>query len=379
TPSAGPAGAYGAPAPVAASQRRPGSMRLVAVVAAVAALVGGTAGVGGYALLDDDAVPSAVQVAGGNAPVSARTDGTVAAAAQVISPSTVTIQVQSPGGSGVGTGIIVDRRGHILTNQHVVASAGGSARIQVVLEDGRTATATLVGESAANDLAVIRIEGGEVDPASLTPATFAPSDTVTVGQTVVAVGAPLGLSKTVTSGVVSTLARPVRSGLSGEAVYQAVQTDAAINPGNSGGPLVDLEGRVIGINSSIASTAEQGEQAGSIGIGFAIPSDVASRIADELIADGTADDTTLGVTVGNDGSQGSDGPGAQLRSVTPGSPAEQAGLEAGDVVTAVDDVPTGTADALIAAIRFHAPATTVTITYLRDGREQTTQATLAAS
>ena len=204
------------------------------------------------------------------------------AAAAKIEPSLVTIAVQAAGSGGIGSGVVLDKDGHILTNNHVVAAATQGGTITVTFHNGSTATAKIVGTAESSDLAVIKVEGVN----DLNPATFAKSSELTVGQTVVAAGAPLGLSESVTSGIVSNTARPVRSGNNGDAVYLAVQTDAAINPGNSGGPLVDLNGAVVGINSSIASTSSgaDGGQPGNIGIGFAIPSEVASRVASDLIS-----------------------------------------------------------------------------------------------
>jgi putative serine protease PepD len=235
----------------------------------------------------------------------------------------------------------------------------------VTFGDGKTAEARVVGFSEANDLAVVKVSG----VSDLTPATFAKSSALQVGQSVVAAGAPLGLSESVTSGIVSNTARPVRSGTNDDAVYLAVQTDAAINPGNSGGPLVDLNGAVVGINSSIASTGSgsQGSQSGNIGIGFAIPSDVAVRVAAELIASGRSPNAALGVTVAGNDSAVSTSTGVSLQSVTSGGAAAEAGLQAGDVVTKVNDFETTTADGLIAATRFYAPGTEVRVTYTRDG------------
>src|SRR6185437_14025869 len=188
------------------------------------------------------------------------------------------------------------------TNDHVVDIGTGGGQIQVVLSDGRSATAKIVGRDTSDDLAVVKVSGLD----NLVAATFGKSGSLTVGQTVVAVGAPLGLSDTVTSGIVSNQARPVRAGDNDQAVFEAVQTDAAINPGNSGGPLVDLNGSVVGINAAIASDSSGGglqipgqptQQAGNIGIGFAIPSDEASRIAAELMKNGKATHAVLGVGV----------------------------------------------------------------------------------
>ena len=384
-----PGNTFGAPAvPAVSSPLRRARAAMFLASTALAAVVGAGAGVGGYALLAPAATQASAPVSAVPVAQPATLDGTVTAAAEKISPSVVTITVRSGRGGSIGSGVVLDAQGHILTNDHVVSEAGGStsptraggsaSSITVTFEDGSTAEATVVGTSPNNDLAVIRVSG--VEAGELTPATFAKSSSVVVGQAVVAVGAPLGLSETVTSGIVSATARPVRSGTSGDAVYQAVQTDAAINPGNSGGPLVDLNGQVIGINASGATLSSGSEQSGNIGLGFAIPSDVAVRVANDLIDDGTAADATLGVNLqAGDSSTDTTSEGVTLAGVTSGGPAQQAGLRAGDVVTAVDGVNTTTADGLIAAIRFHAPGTTVTVRYLRDDQPATVQVTLGSS
>ncbi len=361
----------------------------VLAAASLAAVVGAGAGVGSYAYLTDGGA------AGGGGPIAVTTvparltpvlDGTVSAAAAKIQPSVVTIAVQAGGSGDIGTGVVLDDQGHILTNDHVVSAAGagrsapgsggGAAGvITVTFHDGTTAKAKVVGTSPTNDLAVIKVDG--VD--DLVPAVFARSASLQTGQAVVAAGAPLGLSASVTSGIVSNTARPVRSGEDDDAVYLAVQTDAAINPGNSGGPLVDLNGAVVGINSSIASTGSSSgqTQSGNIGIGFAIPADVATRIAAELIADGTSANAALGVTVGGSDSAVSSASGVTLQSVTDGGAAAGAGLRAGDVVTRLNDFATTTPDGLIAATRFYAPGTRVTLTYQRaGGAPQTVEVTL---
>jgi putative serine protease PepD len=384
-----PGNLFGAPAATAvapAPRRSRAATFLVSTV--LAAVVGAGAGVGGYALLG----PAGSQA---SAPVSAvpvaqpsTLDGSITAAAQKISPSVVTITVRSGRGGSIGSGIVLDAAGHILTNDHVVSgtssstnptsTTGSAGSITVTFEDGTTAEATVVGTSPNNDLAVIKVAG--VKAGLLKTATFAESSSVLVGQSVVAVGAPLGLSETVTSGIVSATARPVRSGTSGDAVYQAVQTDAAINPGNSGGPLVNLNGQVIGINASGATLSNGSEQSGNIGLGFAIPADVAVRVANDLIADGTAADASLGVRLqAGDSTADTSSDGVALAGVVDGGAAQKAGLRAGDVVTAVDGVNTTTADGLIAAIRFHAPGSSVTIAYLRDGQSGTAQVTLGSS
>lgn len=344
----------------------------------LAALLGAGTGVGSYAALADGALNTApVSVTTTPAKQTAALDGTVEAAAAAISPSVVTITVTGASSSDIGSGVIVDTKGHVLTNQHVVEAAASGGTIAVTLADGSQASASLVGTSDTTDLAVIKIaDSAQVSVADLTPAIFAESSSLAVGQAVVAVGSPLGLNETVTSGVVSSTARPVRSGLDNNAVYQAVQTDTAINPGNSGGPLVDLNGSVVGINSSIATT---GKDSGSIGIGFAIPADVAARTATELISSGHAADASLGVSVAPDDAAGGQAAGTTVHEVTSGGAADRAGLKAGDVITGLDDVRTSTADALIAAVRFHAPGTQVTVHYQRDGRADTARVDLGTA
>jgi putative serine protease PepD len=346
--------------------------------AALAAALGAGAGVGSYAFLVNDGSGSPVTVTSGAAPQSPTLNGTVSAAAAKIEPSLVTIAVQSGSSGGIGSGVVLDKDGRILTNNHVIAGAAQGSTITVTFHNGSTATATIVGTSESNDLAVIKVDGVN----DLNPATFAKSSELTVGQTVVAAGAPLGLSESVTSGIVSNTARPVRSGNNNDAVYLAVQTDAAINPGNSGGPLVDLNGAVVGINSSIASTSSgaDGGQPGNIGIGFAIPSDVAARVASELITSGKSSNAALGVQVTGSDSEVSTELGVPLQAVTSGGAAEKAGLRAGDVVTKINDFHTTTADGLIAATRFYAPETSVTVTFIRDGGSpQTADVTLGTA
>jgi putative serine protease PepD len=387
-PTAAPTPPPAAPLLQSKGHRRPA---LAIASLALAALVGAGAGVGSYAYLDQNQAGSPINVTTQAPAQQAKVDGSIEAAAKVIEPSVVTITVQAGNGGGIGSGVVLDRQGHILTNAHVVSSGssqGGAVpgsfnqqstpQITVTFQDGRTAPATVVGTDETDDLAVIKVSG--VD--NLRPATFAKSSSINVGQSVVAVGAPLGLSQTVTSGIVSNTARPVRSGESGDAVYQAVQTDAAVNPGNSGGPLVDLNGAVVGINSSIASTAEsQGEQSGNIGIGFAIPADVAVRVSEQLIETGQSTDAKLGVTTaGTDqGDLGSTTTGVELQDVEAGGPAARAGLQAGDVVTELNGFKVTTTDGLIAAIHYYAPGTKVTVGYLRDDQQLDTEATLGSS
>jgi putative serine protease PepD len=360
--------------PIAVAPKRRRGFGLVAATAALAAVVGAGAGVGAYATLVAEREPVAAPIRVSTAPAtqSPRLDGTVQAAAAAIEPSVVTISVQGRGSSGVGSGVVVDAAGHILTNNHVVDGAAQSGGITVTFANGTTAPATIVGTSASSDLAVIKVEG----VADLVPATFGESQSLEVGQAVVAAGAPLGLTESVTSGIVSNTARPVRSGSGDGAVYLAVQTDAAINPGNSGGPLVDLNGAVVGINSSIATTGGSAGQSGSIGIGFAIPSDVAVRVAGEITANGESADSALDVTLAGSDSTDTTSTGVTLQAVTEGGAAAAAGLQAGDVITKINDFETTSSDGLIAAIRFYAPGTEVAVTYLRNGSPKTVTVTL---
>ncbi len=355
-------------------RRRVGALLAAASLAAV---IGAGAGVGSYAYLTEEQGTSPISVTTVPAADSPKLDGTIAAAAAKIEPSLVTITVLSGQSGDIGSGVVLDKSGHILTNNHVVEAAAQQGEITVTFHNGTTGKATIVGRSDTNDLAVIKVDGAT----DLTPAVFAKSDSLTVGQSVVAAGAPLGLSESVTSGIVSNTARPVRSGSNNDAVYLAVQTDAAINPGNSGGPLVDLNGNVVGINSSIASTgsSSQASQSGNIGIGFAIPADVATRVAGELIDHGSSTNAALGVTVGGADSELSTATGVPLQSVTADKAAAKAGLQTGDVVTRLDDFPTTTPDGLIAATRFYAPGTKVQVTYTRGGgAPQTVSVTLGA-
>lgn len=354
---------------------------LVAVL--IAALVGGVVGAATVAISDrnNGSVNTGLRITNDTNAPAAKTDGTVGAAASKIRASVVTINVSNGQAAGTGSGVILRADGFILTNDHVISTAASGGSIQVVLNDGRSGSASVVGRDTSDDLAVIKVAG----LSGLTAATFGRSGALTVGQTVVAVGAPLGLSDTVTSGIVSNTGRPVRSGDNDQAVFQAIQTDAAINPGNSGGPLVDLNGSVVGINAAIATDNSggglqipgQSQQSGNIGIGFAIPSDEASRIASELIANGKAYHAVLGVSVRSTSSTTS--AGVALSAVNSGGAADKAGLKVGDVIIEVNSTRVTTADSLIAAIRSHAPGESVKVTYTRNGRTSTATVTLDKS
>ena len=312
--------------------------------------------------------------------------GTPESAAAISSPSVVTVEVtgsQTVTGnfgrsasqtvSDSGSGVVLRTDGYVLTNNHVVAAAENGGSINITLADGRTLPATVVGYDDSDDLAVLK-----ASVTGLTPAILADSDQLRVGQSVLAVGAPLGLSNTVTLGIVSTLHRPVATGEAGssaQSVIDAVQTDAAINPGNSGGALVDLAGRVVGVNSAIATTASTTNgQSGNIGVGFAIPSNDARKVANQLIAHGKATHSQIGISVGDASSStdGAPGLGATIREVTAGGPAATAGLQSGDIITRLDARTVTEANGLIVAVRSHDPGSTVTVTYLRAGASRAT-------
>ena len=291
----------GIPAQVPAARRR--TWPLLAGAAAVALLAGGTGGAVGYTLAADaPASVNASPVVTGSGP-SAPADGSIAAVAAAVSPAVVNIET----GSGSGTGFVIQSDGYILTNNHV---AGDGNQLRVTFEDGTTADAELVGANPGYDLAVIK-----VDRDGLPVTTLGTSSDVKVGDTAIAIGSPLGLQGTVTSGIVSALDRPVTAGGgdTGETSFiNAIQTDAAINPGNSGGPLVDGAGRVIGVNSAIASLGQSaGSQSGSIGLGFAIPIDTAQRIANEIMDTGSSQTPVVGIQIDPQYA----GPGARVADV----------------------------------------------------------------
>ncbi|MEB3031631.1 trypsin-like peptidase domain-containing protein [[Mycobacterium] nativiensis] len=390
--------AYGQPGmPVgpAGPQKRPRSGVLVLGAVAIAAMSGVMGGVVGSALHSDHKSVAAgghtpsIQAPGVPAAVNLP-DGSVEKVAAKVVPSVVMLETDLGRQSEEGSGIILSADGMILTNNHVVAAAaakpdpagkpdGGAKappKTTVTFYDGRTASFTVVGTDPASDIAVVRVQG----VSDLTPITLGSSADLRVGQHVVAVGSPLGLEGTVTTGIVSALNRPVST--SGEAgnqntVLDAIQTDAAINPGNSGGALVNMNGDLVGINSAIATMGGDSAEAqsGSIGLGFAIPVDQAKRIADELInsPDHTASHASLGVRVTSERSLH----GAKVVEVVPGEAAAKAGLPEGATVTAFDKRPIGSADALVAAVRSKAPGDQVTLTYLdASGATKTAQVTL---
>jgi putative serine protease PepD len=303
----------------------------------------------------------------------------VAGIAERVLPTVVSIEVRSGSTGGTGSGFVLSSDGYLLTNNHVVAAAGDGGTITVTFNDGSTEQAKVIGRTVTYDLAVIK-----VDRTGLPVAELGNSDSVVVGDAAIAIGSPLGLSGTVTSGIISAVDRPVTAGEgngSDVSYIAALQTDAAINPGNSGGPLVDAGGRVIGVNSAIATLgAEVGGQTGSIGLGFSIPINQARRTAEQLIQTGKASYPIIGasldssysgdgVKIGSVGPNG--GPG-----VTPGGPADKAGIQPGDVIVAFDGHPVAGPDELIVAIRAGLPGDTVSVTLERNGSEKTVQVVL---
>ncbi|GAA4743607.1 trypsin-like peptidase domain-containing protein [Modestobacter marinus] len=375
-----PQPAYG---PQPASARRTGRWRLGVAGLVAGALIGGGAGAGVVALSDVDTVVTASGAT--TQPVvikDAEKATSTTAAAAAAAPSVVTLYVSAAAGAGSGSGVVLSEDGYVLTNNHVVSldSSTNDVTVQVRTSDGTVYDATVVGTDPSNDLAVVKLS----DAGGLTPAVFADSDAVQVGDLAVAIGAPLGLTNTVTDGIISATNRAVQAGATQDenTVIDALQTDAAINPGNSGGALVNADGEVIGINTAIASVASTGlpgqeTTSGNIGVGFAIPSNTAQRIAEQIIDTGSATHALLGVSARTAADAGSAvGQGAQVATVSEGSAAADAGLQAGDVITAVGDRPITTSTELTAAIRSAQPGDEITLTVRRGGDSTEVDVTL---
>jgi putative serine protease PepD len=367
------------------------SGRKTSLVAAALAVALGSGAIGAAgAIAFDDSKTRTVYT---SPVVQGSTNGGVdiPAIAKALQPSVVSIKVVTQAGGDEGSGIVLRADGTIVTNNHVVEAAeNGGGKITVEFNDGKSATATIVGTDSTTDLAVIKAAG----VSNLKPATLGDSDKLQVGDPVVAIGSPLGLSGSVTNGIVSALHRSLSEGDSGQDQQQApglggqpqaqaqsasptigdaIQTDASINPGNSGGPLVNGAGQVIGINTAIATS---GSSSGNIGVGFAIPVSTVKQVTDQLITSGKATHAYLGVGLTD---ATGDQEGALLSNVQSGSPADKAGLKAGDLITKADQQTVDSATSLAAAIRTHQPGEKIVITYLRNGQSATVTVTLTTA
>lgn len=374
---------YVAPPPLPAPPSNPGkpsrqglsAPATVLISAFTALIVGGVAGIAGYTLgssVDSTTTSNQTVVLPQVTDVSDTNSASIADIAEAVLPSVVSILIEAGDESGSGSGFIIQSNGYILTNNHVAAPAVNGGELTVVFDNGEKAEAKIVGRNTSYDLAVLK-----VDREGLPTSVLGDSAQVKVGELVIAIGAPLGLNGTVTAGIISSLDRPVTAGGSGDLAFiNAIQTDAAINPGNSGGPLLDGAGRVIGINSAIATLAGSvGGEAGSIGLGFAIPINTAKRIAEEIIATGDSNTPIIGVVLNT----AYVGEGAEVGELTAGGPAEEAGIRVGDVITELNGRQVADSTELVVAIRSYAPGESVEINLERNGQQQTVTLILGSS
>ncbi|MDO0936115.1 trypsin-like peptidase domain-containing protein [Streptomyces sp. DG2A-72] len=376
-PVTGPLQQNGAAVPTTTQRRKRARKALLGGALLLALVSGGVGGaVGAY--LERNGGVGSVELPQADVEPTGRPVDSVAGIAARALPSVVTLHVSGSEAQGTGTGFVLDDRGHILTNNHVVEPAGTGGEISVTFHSGDTAKATVVGRDGGYDLAVVKVSG----VTGLKPMRLGNSDNVQVGDPVVAIGAPFDLAGTVTSGIISAKERPITAGgesgdRSDVSYVDALQTDAPINPGNSGGPLLDAEARVIGINSAIRSAGDgsdlDGGQAGSIGLGFAIPVNQAKHVAEELINTGKATHPVIGVTL----DMGYAGDGARVGTedtgggpaVNAGGPGDKAGIKAGDVITEVDGQRIHSGEELIVKTRAHRPGDRLELTLERDGKE----------
>jgi putative serine protease PepD len=372
----------------APQQKGPGWGALVAVAAIAALVAAGLGGVfggwlGATGRVDFgrlDRTPSSIPSAGAGS--TARPQGSIANIAANALPSVVTIKVDGADGAGTGSGFVLDRDGHIITNNHVVAGAASGGTIKVELSDGTEIEATIAGRDGSYDLAVLKT--GRTD---LVPLVMGSSKDVVVGDPVIAVGAPLGLESSVTSGIVSALNRPVSPGGDGnqQSFINAIQTDAAINPGNSGGPLLNMAGQVIGVNSAIARIPGATDtQSGNIGVGFSIPSDQVVKTAEQLIKTGSAQHPIIGVVLDREYT----GDGVRILPkesdtsgppVDPQGPAAKAGIKAGDVIVEFDGRRVTDPDDLVVAIRAKSVGDSVSMKVRRGSQTISVTLTLSGS
>ncbi|KIE24900.1 protease [Streptomyces sp. MUSC 125] len=385
----GAGGGWGASYQQPAPKPRNGRGGLIAGVLVAALIAGGLGGGLGYTLAKDSDSRGSTTVSASDSGAAQvkRAPGTIASVAAKALPSTVTIEAESNNGEGgTGTGFVFDTQGHIVTNNHVVADAVNGGKLTATFPNGKKYDAEIVGHAQGYDVAVIKLKNA---PSDLKPLPLGNSDKVAVGDETIAIGAPFGLSNTVTTGIISAKNRPVASSdgsATSKASYMsALQTDASINPGNSGGPLLDATGAVIGINSAIQSTSNGGfgsGQSGSIGLGFAIPINQAKYVAQQLIKTGkpvyakigasvSLENTTAGAKITEQGAGGAS-------AIEPGGPADKAGLKPGDVITKLDDMVIDSGPTLIGEIWTHKPGDKVTITYKRGGQEHTVDLTLGS-
>ncbi len=359
-----------APATSGSSGARSRTGLILVTAGLVGLLAGGVGGYIGTQMESSDSSTSTVALPQSGADKSERPSGTVAAIAASVSPAVVSLEVNGAQGSGTGSGFVIRDNGYIVTNNHVVETAADGGEITVHFSDGRKLAAEIVGRDANYDIAVVK-----VDATGLPAVVLGNSDGVVVGDLAIAIGSPLGLDGTVTAGIVSALDRPVTAGGQGATSFiNAIQTDAAINPGNSGGALVNSAGEVIGVNSAIATLGDGTSQSGSIGLGFAIPINQVKRIGEELINTGSSTKPIIGVSL----DQGYQGEGARVQEVTPGGPAEAAGLEAGDVIVEFDGQPVTDATSLIVDIRSMQPGDKVAIAVQRGSGSEDLTITLGS-
>ena len=395
-------------------KKKSGAGKVVGLIVA-AAIVGGAAGLGGAYAGVNLFTPAGTSPAAGPSTVTVNNTDSVnqtTAIAEKVLPSVVTIQATGTAGAGTGSGVVLTSDGYVVTNTHVVTLDGqtADATIRVTTSDGRVYDAEVVGTDPTYDLAVIKL----VDAADLTPVEFADSSALNVGDQTIAIGAPLGLSNTVTTGIVSALNRSIQIASSaapdstdtqtpdsqtpdtGQSPFQfdfgdgnqsttpsesisiaVIQTDAAINPGNSGGALVDEEGKLIGINVAIATAGGTSGESGSIGVGFSIPSNIVKRVTGEIIDTGAATHGLLGASVRDAAAvESSTITGASIAEVVADGAAAAAGLQAGDIVTAFNGVPVTDATDLTAQVRAAAAGSDATVTFVRNGKTQTVDVTL---